>query len=85
MYVVRCSDSTLYTGITTDIGRRIDEHNTSRKGAKYTRGRRPVELIYWVSFNDRSSASKAEARFKKLTRKKKLTVIRGGYRDFNLR
>ena len=75
MYVLECSDSTLYTGITTNIHRRINEHNTSIKGAKYTRNRRPVKLLYKIEFENRSSASKAEIRFKKLTRKQKLDII----------
>jgi len=75
LYVVRCSDGTLYTGITTDVTRRLHEHNATKKGAKYTRGRRPVELVYWIDFNDRSTASKAESRFKKLSRKEKWDVI----------
>jgi len=71
LYVVECSDTSLYTGITTDIDRRIHEHNHTKKGAKYTRTRRPVNLRYMVEHEDRSSASKEEARFKKLTRKQK--------------
>ena len=75
LYVVRCSDGTLYTGITTDVTRRLHEHNVTKKGAKYTRARRPVELMYWIDFTDRSTASKAEFRFKKLSRKQKWDVI----------
>jgi len=84
VYVVQCSDGSFYTGITTDIKRRIDEHNNSTKGAKYTRSRRPVKLVYWIDYADRSSASKAEAHFKKLTRKEKADVInrRILYEDF---
>tara|TARA_R110001583_G_scaffold124636_4_gene276077 strand:- start:5235 stop:5513 length:279 start_codon:yes stop_codon:yes gene_type:complete len=77
MYIAKCSDKTLYTGITTDIERRIHEHNTTGKGAKYTRSRRPVELVYLIGFKDRSAATKAEAKFKKLSRKEKLTIIKG--------
>ena len=75
MYVVKCSDNSFYTGITTDITRRLYEHNTTSKGAKYTRSRRPVELIYWIDFKDRSTAAKAEARFKKLSRKEKEVIL----------
>ncbi len=75
LYVVHCSDGTLYTGVTTDISRRIREHNTGSKGAKYTRTRRPVELVHYVDFDNRSSAQKAEHKFKKLTRKQKNEVI----------
>ena len=75
MYVVKCSDNTLYTGITTDVGRRVVEHNSSAKAAKYTRSRRPVKLMTYVPFPDRSGASSAECSFKKLSRKKKLAFI----------
>ena len=74
LYVVRCSDDSLYTGITTDLERRVYEHNQG-KGAKYTRARIPVHIIYFERHPDRSAASKAEAAFKKLTRKKKLEII----------
>ena len=74
LYVLRCADGTLYTGITTELVRRVREHNKG-KGAKYTRGRRPVNIVYFETHPDRSSASKAEAAFKKLSRKKKLQII----------
>lgn len=75
MYVVRCSDGTLYTGITTDVDRRIREHNTSLRGAKYTRSRRPVELVYVNKHIDRSTVSIAESAFKKMSRIEKLAII----------
>ncbi|MEA2073245.1 MAG: GIY-YIG nuclease family protein [Campylobacterota bacterium] len=75
IYILKCSDDTLYTGITTDIKRRVDEHNTSDKGAKYTKLRRPVELVYSEPSEDRSSASKREYAIKKLSRLKKLELI----------
>ena len=75
LYVLRCSDNTMYTGVTTDINRRLDEHNTGSRGAKYTRKRLPVKLIYWVAFSDQSSAQKAEYKFKKMTRKQKEKII----------
>lgn len=74
LYVVLCSDSSLYTGITTSIQRRIHEHNAGR-GAKYTRGRGPVVLVHIRQFKNRSEASKAEAKFKKFRRKKKIQII----------
>ena len=77
LYVVRCSDDTLYTGITTDVGRRVSEHNGSKRGAKYTRSRRPVRLVYQKKFKDRSTASIAEHSFKKLSRKQKIREIQG--------
>ncbi|MCW8896354.1 MAG: GIY-YIG nuclease family protein [Sulfurimonas sp.] len=74
--MLKCSDETLYTGITTDLTRRIDEHNNSLKGAKYTRIRRPVELIYSESTKDKSSASKRELEIKKLSRIQKLELVK---------
>jgi len=75
VYILKCSDLTLYTGITTDIKRRLVEHNSSKKGAKYTMLRRPVELVYAEEHEDRSSASKREYAIKKLSREKKLELI----------
>lgn len=75
VYILKCSDKTLYTGITTDLKRRIIEHNTSELGAKYTRGRRPVKLVYSKKFRDRSAASKQESKVKKMTREEKLNLL----------
>ena len=75
LYVVLCSDSSLYTGITTDIKRRIKEHN-SGYGAKYTRGRGPVQLMLLKQYKNRSDASKAETKFKKFRRKKKIQIVK---------
>ena len=75
MYVVECADGTLYTGVTNDIKRRVNEHNYGMKAAKYTRSRRPVKLMYKKEYKGRSCAMKAEYKFKKLTRKKKLEII----------
>jgi putative endonuclease len=75
MYVVRCDDGTLYTGITTDITRRVNEHNASPRGAKYTKTRRPVTLVYSKAYPNKSLAMKAEYRFKQLTRVEKLNLI----------
>ena len=69
-YVLQCKDTSLYTGITTDVNRRISEHN-SKKGAKYTRSRVPVRLVYSRQVKGRSAASKLEASFKKLSRENK--------------
>lgn len=74
LYVIRCGDDSLYTGITTDVARRFDEHKSGR-GAKYTRGRGPFTLLRTWKFEDRSEASKAEYAFKQLPRKKKLEKI----------
>ena len=76
VYIVRCADETLYTGIATELERRIEEHNTSDKGAKYTRVRRPVALVYQEEYPDRSSASKREYEIKKkMNRAEKLKLI----------
>lgn len=75
VYILKCSDDTLYTGITTDITRRLDEHNNSQKGAKYTKLRRPVVLVYSESSENRSLASKREYVIKQLSRKEKLELI----------
>ena len=75
VYIVKCSDGTYYTGITTDINRRLLEHNYSFKAAKYTRSRRPVRLVYVESAKDRSTASKREYRIKKLKRVNKQMLI----------
>ncbi|WP_457744052.1 GIY-YIG nuclease family protein [Sulfurimonas sp.] len=76
VYILECKDKTLYTGITTDLVRRIFEHNESEKGAKYTRLRRPVKLVYSEECLDRSSASKCEYKIKKLKREEKLELIK---------
>lgn len=75
LYALHCSDGTYYTGVTTDLQRRLNEHNTSPRGAKYTKTRRPVKLVYSKYFIDRSSAQKAEYKFKRLTRKQKEKII----------
>lgn len=78
VYILQCADDTLYTGIATDVDRRLDEHNSSEKGAKYTRSRRPVTLVYCEAFPDRSSASRREYEIKKkMNRAQKLQLIRG--------
>ncbi len=74
VYIVRCRDGTLYTGVTNDLARRIAEHNRGT-GCRYTRGRRPVRLSYRESFRDRSSALKREAGIKGLSRREKLILI----------
>jgi putative endonuclease len=75
LYILRCSDKTLYTGITTDPERRVREHNGSNLGAKYTFCRRPVKLVFSKKFKNRSLAAREEARVKRLTRKEKLKMI----------
>lgn len=76
VYILRCIDDSLYTGITTELSRRVEEHNFSDKGAKYTRTRRPVTLVYFEKHRDRSLASKREYEIKKkMTRVMKLKLI----------
>ena len=75
LYVVECNDSTLYTGYTNDVERRVAVHN-SGKGAKYTKARVPVTCVFHQQFETKSEAMKAEYAFKKLTRKQKLDYIR---------
>lgn len=76
LYILRCADDTLYTGITTDLDRRVTEHNTSPVGAKYTHARRPVTLVYSRRFRTRSNALREEARVKHLSRTEKFSLIR---------
>ncbi|NQY20856.1 MAG: GIY-YIG nuclease family protein [Campylobacteraceae bacterium] len=76
VYILECSDGSLYTGITKDINKRLDEHNYKDKGAKYTKARRPVKLLYQESQSNRSTASKREYEIKKFTRVKKLKLIK---------
>jgi putative endonuclease len=75
VYMVECSDTTLYTGIAKDLQKRIEEHNSSEKGAKYTKVRRPVKLVYHEEHLDRSTASKREYAIKQLSRKQKLALF----------
>jgi putative endonuclease len=75
VYLLSCSDDTLYCGITNDLQRRLDQHNRGRAGAKYTRARRPVNLVYAREFPDRASAARFEYRLKQLDRAQKLRLL----------
>lgn len=75
IYILECSDQTLYTGITTDLNRRLEEHNTSILGAKYTKGRRPVKMVYSSELPNKSEAQKEEYRIRKLSKKDKINFI----------
>lgn len=78
IYLVRCSDDSLYCGWTTDLKRRIDAHNGHISGgAKYTRGRRPVTLVYSESFHQKQEAQRRECAIKQMTKTKKLGLIKG--------
>jgi len=74
VYMLRCSDGSLYTGYTDDVQRRLSVHN-SGKGAKYTRSRLPVEVVYREEVPDKSAAMRREAAIKKLTRKQKMLLM----------
>lgn len=74
LYILRCGDDTLYTGITTDVEKRLEAHRTG-KGAKYTRGRAPLELVYREECGSHSNALKRELAVKKLTREQKESMI----------
>ncbi len=74
-YVLRCSDDSLYVGVTTDLDRRLHEHNATARGARYTRARRPVEFAAAWPHPDRSAAQKAEAAFRRLSRAQKLQEV----------
>ena len=75
VYVIRASDDSLYTGITTDVQRRFKEHCSPGKGAKYFRGKQPVAVVYSENHPDQGSALRREAEIKKLTRDEKLQLI----------
>lgn len=74
-YMVQCADGTLYTGWTTDVMRRLKEHNEGKAGAKYTRAKRPVKLVYYEGYESKEEAMSREYAIKQLTRKEKLELI----------
>ena len=76
VYILRCADGTLYTGITNDLGRRMSEHESGR-GAKYTKGRGPVQLVYTENCEGRGQASKREIEIKLLNKEQKLRLVCG--------
>ncbi|ACD22158.1 MULTISPECIES: GIY-YIG nuclease family protein [Clostridium] len=75
VYILECSDNTLYTGWTNDLGKRIKMHSLG-KGAKYTRGRTPVKLVYYEIFEDKNEAMRREYRIKRLIRSQKEALIK---------
>jgi len=75
VYLVRCQDGTFYCGIAKDLARRLAEHNSADKGAKYTRGRRPVELVYTEQAAARAQATQREGQIKRMARTQKLALI----------
>jgi len=77
LYIIEASDGSFYTGITTDVERRFEEHLQCRKGAKYFNGRSPIKVVYREDGHTRSSASRREAEIKKLSRGEKESLIVG--------
>jgi len=75
VYMIRASDDSLYTGVTTDVQRRFDEHCSPDKGARFFRGRKPLEVVYTEIHPDRSSALRRESEIKKLSRSEKIGLI----------
>jgi putative endonuclease len=75
VYIVRCSDNTLYTGVARDVEKRLQQHNHGKEGAKYTRGRRPVELVYRETAASRAQAQQREYRIKQLSATQKRQLI----------
>ena len=82
VYIIRCSDDSLYTGVTTDIPRRVIVHN-QKSGGSYTRIRTPVKLVYQESHPTQSSALKREAQIKRWSRAKKLACIKGNIQELS--
>jgi len=79
VYIVQCRDFTLYTGITTNLSRRLKEHNSPKQGARYTRPRQPVELVYHEAVQSRSAAASREYQIKQLTPAKKKQLIANSF------
>ena len=77
LYIIEASDASLYTGITTDVERRFDEHSQGPRGARYFNGRNPLRIVYREDGHSRSSASRREAEIKKLSRGAKQQLIAG--------
>lgn len=84
VYLLECSDGTLYCGYTDDLDKRVKIHNSGR-GAKYTRGRIPVRTVYYEELSDKSAALKREAEIKKMSRKEKEKLIDGAITLYNVK
>jgi putative endonuclease len=84
LYILRCADDSLYTGIATDVHRRLAEHRSGSRGAKYLRGRQPLRLEFFREVGDRAAASALEHRVKRLTRAEKEALIAGQQSIANL-
>lgn len=77
LYILRCADSSLYTGIANDVCRRLDEHRLGDRGAKYLRGRQPFELVFECPVGDRAAATRLECRVKQLSKSQKEDLVAG--------
>ena len=77
LYIVRCADGALYTGIAADVEKRLAEHASGARGAEFLRGRGPLEVVFAEAVGDRASALRLEHRVKRLTRAQKLELVRG--------
>ncbi|MCX6779404.1 MAG: GIY-YIG nuclease family protein [Candidatus Magasanikbacteria bacterium] len=75
VYILECCDKTLYAGSTTDLPKRVNEHNNTKAGAKYTRGRRPVKVVYTRKYKTLALARQNEAKIKRLSKEEKLKLI----------
>lgn len=75
IYLIRCADNSLYTGIATDVSRRVSEHEAGRLGAKYLRGRGPLTLVFQQTVGDRSRASRVEYYVKRLSKREKEALV----------
>ncbi len=80
LYIVRCADGSLYTGIATDVERRLGEHAAGVRGARYLRGKGPLEIVFSARAGDRAAASRLERRVKRLSRAQKLALVAGSIR-----
>ena len=80
VYILRCADGSLYTGIAVDVARRLDEHRHGARGAKYLRGRLPAELVFECPAGDRAAAQRLERRVKRLSKPQKEAIVAGALR-----
>ena len=85
VYMLRCADNSLYTGVTTDVERRVDEHNAEKSVTKYTRVRQPVDVEYQEIVESRSAACSREAQIKKLTKREKESLVVGNKQALSLK
>ncbi len=84
LYILRCADSSLYTGIANDVCRRLDEHRLGGRGARYLRGRQPFELVFECPVGDRGAATRLECRVKRLSKRRKEDLVAGRLRGTTL-